>query len=95
MQTRETKRREWMKFRILPKVSGVRLKGVRYAPGDVIDLPESYLGETYLEPVPEPSLTPIPVEEESVASDMGMPQEKAAEPTPPEKPRQKRNKKDA
>jgi hypothetical protein len=83
-----------MKFRILPKVSGVRLKGMRYAPGDVVDLPESYLGETYLEPVPEPSPTPIPVEEKSVASDMGMLQEKAAEPTP-EKPRQRRSKKDA
>ena len=81
-----------MKFRILPKVSGVRLKGVRYAPGDVVDLPESYLGETYLEPVPEPS--PTPIEEESVASDVGMSQEKAAEPTP-EKPRQRRSKKDA
>jgi hypothetical protein len=82
-----------MKFRILPRVSGVRLKGVRYAPGDVVDLPESYLGETYLEPVPEPS--PTPIEEESVASDVGMPQEKAAELTPPEKPRQRRSKKDA
>jgi len=84
-----------MKFRILLKVSGVRLKGVRYAPGDVVDLPESYLGETYLEPVPEPSPTPIPVEEKHVASDMGMPQEKAAEPTPIEKPRQRRRKNDA
>ena len=102
MQPRETKRREWMKFRILPKVSGVRLKGVRYAPGDVVELPESYLGETYLEPVPEPSLTPIPVEEESVASDMRV--SSPAEPveatetgdaTPNEKPKPRRRKKDA
>jgi hypothetical protein len=84
-----------MKFRILSKVSGIRLKGVRYAPGDVVDLPESYLGETYLEPVPEPSLTPIPLEEKLLVSGMGMPQEKAAELTPPEKPRQRRSKKDA
>ena len=83
-----------MKFRILPKVSGVRLKDVRYVPGDIIDLPESYMGETYLEIVPEPSITPTPVEEESVPSGTGASQEEATAPPPLEKPRRKRRKKD-
>ena len=83
-----------MKFRILPKVSGVRLKDVRYVPGDIIDLPESYMGETYLEIVLEPSITNIAVEGESVPSGTDASQEEATLPTPLEKPRRKRRKKD-
>ena len=91
-----------MKFRILSKVSGVRLKDVRYAPGDIIDLPRSYLGETYLEPLPEPSHASIPLQEKSNASDMVMlpPTEpveadETRDTTPCEKPKQRRRKKDA
>ncbi len=40
-----------MKFKILPKVDGFRLKGVMYKPGDVVDLPESYAGESWLQRV--------------------------------------------
>lgn len=59
-----------MKFKILPKpkVKGFSFsKGhVRYFPGDVVDLPASYLGEPWLEPlekpvaaVPEAKMEPI------------------------------------
>ena len=91
-----------MKFKILSKVSGIRFKGIHYAPGDVIDLPESYLGETYLEPLPEPIHASIPVEEKSNASDLGIlpPAEpvetdETRDTTPCEKPKPRRRKKDA
>ena len=38
-----------MRFKILPKVDGFRLKGVMHKPGDVVDLPESYAGESWLQ----------------------------------------------
>jgi hypothetical protein len=41
-----------MKFRILPKTKSFSdAHGNTYYPGDVVDLPVSYLGETWLEPV--------------------------------------------
>jgi hypothetical protein len=42
-----------MKFKILPKVEGFSFakNHVRYYPGDIVDLPVSYLGESWLEPV--------------------------------------------
>jgi hypothetical protein len=43
-----------LKFRILPKVSGFRKGLVRYLPGDIVDLPASYLGEKWLEPIEKP-----------------------------------------
>jgi len=42
-----------MKFKILPLVHGMRIKGVRYPPGSVVDLPDRYLGVNYLQPVKE------------------------------------------
>ncbi len=41
-----------MKFRILPKTKSFSdAHGNIFYPGDVVDLPVSYLGETWLEPV--------------------------------------------
>ena len=42
-----------MKFKILPKVEGFSFakNHVRYFVGDIVDLPPSFLGETWLEPV--------------------------------------------
>ena len=56
-----------MKFRILPKVKSFSdANGNTYYPGDIVDLPVSYLGETWLEPVdkvdikkPESKIEPI------------------------------------
>jgi hypothetical protein len=56
-----------MKFRILPKVKSFNdAHGNEYYPGDVVDLPVSYLGETWLEPVdkvdvkkPESRIEPV------------------------------------
>ena len=57
-----------MKFKILPKVDGFRLKGVMYKPGDVVDLPESYAGESWLQRVePEAAEITFPAELESTA----------------------------
>jgi hypothetical protein len=62
-----------MKFRILPKVKSFSdANGNTYYPGDIVDLPVSYLGETWLEPVdkievkkPEAALEPIePIKQE-------------------------------
>jgi len=63
-----------MKFRILPKVKSFSdAHGNEYYPGDVVDLPVSYLGESWLEPVdkvefkkPESRIEPV-VEKEAVA----------------------------
>ena len=40
-----------LKFKILPKVGSFKFNGVRYLPGDVVDLPASYDGEAWLERV--------------------------------------------
>jgi predicted transcriptional regulator len=43
-----------MKFKILPKVHGFTDNdGIKHLPGDIVELPESYLGENWLEPVDE------------------------------------------
>ena len=49
----ETKDVKDMKFRIKPIIDGMRIQGVRYPPGSVVELPESYIGAKYLEPVKE------------------------------------------
>ena len=45
-----------MKFKILPKVDGFSFakNHVRYFPGDIVDLPASYLGEPWLMPLEKP-----------------------------------------
>jgi hypothetical protein len=41
-----------MKFKILPKVKSFSdAHGNEYYPGDIVDLPVSYLGESWLEPI--------------------------------------------
>jgi hypothetical protein len=32
----------WVKFKVLPKVDGFKFKGIRYLPGEIVDLPASY-----------------------------------------------------
>jgi hypothetical protein len=62
-----------MKFKILPKIHDFSdAQGHTYYPGDIVDLPPSYLGETWLEPVdkvdikkPESKIEPI-AEKEAV-----------------------------
>ena len=50
-----------VKFRILPKVDGLRKGNVQYKPGDVVDLPASYDGESWLERVdPLPVVAAVP-----------------------------------
>jgi hypothetical protein len=55
-----------LKFRILPKVHGFRdAQGVHHLPGEVVDLPASYKGETWLQPVkaePKAVVPPAKVE---------------------------------
>ena len=42
------------KFKILPKVSGFTdAAGVQHLPGEIVDLPESYKGETWLKALEE------------------------------------------
>lgn len=43
-----------MKFKILPEVHAMRIKGKRYMAGSVVDLPESYRGTTFLQEIIEP-----------------------------------------
>ncbi len=54
------------KFKILPKVDGFTdSNGIHHNPGEVVDLPESYKGETWLEPIkaePKPVAKPSKVE---------------------------------
>jgi predicted transcriptional regulator len=41
-----------MKFKILPKVHSFSDKdGIKHLPGDIVELPETYLGDNWLEPV--------------------------------------------
>lgn len=42
-----------MKFKILPKVHAMRINRIRYMPGSIVDLPESYRGTDFLQEVPE------------------------------------------
>jgi hypothetical protein len=67
-----------MKFKLLPKKHSFTINGVIYKPGDIVDLPVSYLGEKWLKPIEEPKkaiappakvepVAPAPVEEKSVS----------------------------
>ena len=56
-----------MKFKILPKVDGFRLKGVMYKPGDIVDLPEPYAGELWLQRVEPEVVVAVQAELESAA----------------------------
>jgi hypothetical protein len=68
-----------MKFKILPKVNRFTdSEGIRHKPGDIVDLPVSYLGVNWLEPLEKPNkvevppakvepVAPAPVEEKSVS----------------------------
>ena len=61
---------EKVKFRVLPKVHGLKVRGIRYLPGDVVDLPASYEGESWLErvdPVPVVAAAPGVIEPVAVA----------------------------
>jgi len=70
-----------MKFKILPKVrSFTDAKGVEHKPGDIVDLPESYKGETWLEPVEKPKKVEVPPTKVEPAAE-----EKSAAPLPEKK----------
>ena len=50
-----------MKFKILPKVHRfVDPQGFEHSPGEIVDLPETYLGESWLEPVDKPGKVEAP-----------------------------------
>ena len=50
-----------MKFKILPKVHGFTdAKGIHHLPGEIVDLPSSYEGESWLERVDKPSKVEVP-----------------------------------
>lgn len=57
-----------MRFKILPSVSSLRANGVRYKPGDLVDLSDTYLGERWLEPVNDPPKQTEPAIEKLVES---------------------------
>ena len=41
-----------MKFKILPKIDGFRdASGTKHKPGEIVDLPESYEGESWLQKI--------------------------------------------
>lgn len=50
-----------MKFKILPEVHAMRIKGRRYMAGSVVDLPESYRGTTFLQEIIEPAVQAVAV----------------------------------
>jgi hypothetical protein len=58
-----------VKFRVLPKVHGFTdTEGVTHLPGDIVDLPASYKGETWLESLePEPKIMVPPAKVEAPA----------------------------
>jgi len=60
-----------VKFKILPKVHGFTdANGAPHLPGEIVDLPESYKGETWLEPVEkEPEVKAPPAKVEPVAAE--------------------------
>jgi len=50
-----------VKFKVLPKVHGsTDAKGMHHLPGEVVDLPSSYEGESWLERVDKPSKVEVP-----------------------------------
>ena len=63
-----------MKFKILPKIHHFGdAHGHTYVPGDIVDLPPSYLGETWLEPVDKIEDKKPEVKIESVAKESTVP----------------------
>jgi hypothetical protein len=52
------------KFRVR-KVSVFGYEGKDYKPGDIVELPESYAGRDFLEPVEEPKEPEKPVEKKT------------------------------
>jgi len=63
-----------VKFRILPKVNRFTdAKGVRHKPGDIVDLPASYLGESWLEPVEKSKKVKAPAPKLEKASEKPVP----------------------
>ena len=67
-------------------VDGLRVKGALYRPGDVVELPASYKGSAWLEPLeaePKAVAAPSSVEAPGVEEPVGVPFE-------PEKPRRVR-----
>jgi hypothetical protein len=56
VRSNKLERRYRVKFRILPKVHGFTdTKGVTHLPGEIIDLPATYEGESWLERVDKPA----------------------------------------
>ena len=50
-----------MKFKILPKVDGFRdAQDVYHLPGEIVDLPATYEGESWLERVDKPAKVEVP-----------------------------------
>ena len=50
-----------MKFKILPKVHGFTdAKGIHHLPGEIVDLPATYEGESWLERVDKPTKIEVP-----------------------------------
>jgi len=47
------RKKQMPKFKILPKIDGMRIRGTRYGPGSIVELPESYRGANYLLEVKE------------------------------------------
>jgi hypothetical protein len=64
------------KFKILPKVRRFcDAEGVRHLPGEVVDLPASYDGESWLERVdPVPVVAAVPGRVEPVAAEQVAPE---------------------
>ena len=63
-----------MKFKILPKVHSFSdAHGNKYYPGDIVDLPPSYLGETWLEPVDQVEVKTPEVKTEPVVKEAPVP----------------------
>jgi len=52
----------------------MRIRGVRYPPGSVVDLPDTYLGAAYLKPVTEK--TPATQPEEPAVAEAQKPRKK-------------------
>jgi hypothetical protein len=50
-----------VKFKILPKVHGFTdAQGVTHQPGEIVDLPPAYEGESWLEHIDKPAKVEVP-----------------------------------
>jgi hypothetical protein len=50
-----------VKFKILPKIHGFTdAKGIHHLPGEIVDLPATYEGESWLERVDKPAKVEVP-----------------------------------